>query len=871
MSTAVEVDPFARSYLDFLRGKFKFDYTYGFDIDPDEISPVLKAHQRDCVQWALRGGRRAIFASFGLGKTLMQLESMRLIGEHDPCRRLIICPLGVRQEFRLDAERHLGMEVRFVRTDADVSDDCGLYLTNYESIRDGKLDPDLFDAVSLDEASVLRSFGSKTYQTFLSLFAKCKYRFVATATPSPNRYKELIHYAGFLGIMDTGQALTRWFQRDSQHANHLTLYPHKADEFFLWLHSWAIFLEYPSQLGYSDEGYVLPPLDVRWHEIATGPGDAGEDRDGQRRLIRDATLGVTAAAREKRDTLSVRVAAAKALVDESPEDHFVLWHDLEDERRAIKMAIPEAVEIYGTLDLDEREDRIIRFSDGEYRLLATKPELSGSGCNFQRHCHRMIFVGVGFMFNDFIQSVHRCQRFLQEHPVRVDIIYADSEREIVKILRRKWAEHEILRERMSAIIHEHGLDHLSVTELLGRTLGKNRVEVTSDEWTTANNDCVLELSGQMWADGEIVAMPDDAMVADESVGLIVTSIPFGNHYEYCADYQDFGHTDDNGHFWEQMDFLSPQLWRVLMPGRIFCCHVKDRILFGNTTGAGYSTVSPFHAEAIVHYMGHGFEYMGMITVVTDVVRENKQSYRLGWSENAKDGAKMGVGSPEYVLIFRKPQTDRSRGYSDIPVTHDKVEYTRARWQVDAHAFWRSSGDRLLGPEDMEGLTTAERMRLFSDWTLNCIYDYEAHIRIGEYLDGRGVLPATFMLLAPGSHHPDVWTDINRMITLNTEQARRNEALHVCPLQIEIVDRLIGRYSNPGELILDPFGGLGTVAVRSLRLGRRGRSVELNTDYFTDSVRYLQAEERRVLTPSLFDLEALLEERPVQEVAVGEAL
>jgi hypothetical protein len=302
-----------------------------------------------------------------------------------------------------------------------------------------------------------------------------------------------------------------------------------------------------------------------------------------------------------------------------------------------------------------------------------------------------------------------------------------------------------------------------------------------------------------------------------------------------------------------MDYLTPELLRVLAPGRIYACHVKDRILFGNVTGAGAPTVSPFHAEAITHGIGHGFDYMGMITVVTDVVRENNQTYRLGWSENAKDSSKMGVGSPEYILLFRKPQTDRTRGYADLPVTKDKTVYTRSRWQTDAHAFWRSNGDRALTPDEYEALPVAERKRLFTDETLRGVYDFEAHVRIGEHLDQSGQLPATFMLLSPASWHPDVWTDINRMLTLNTEQSRKAQAMHVCPLQFDIVDRLIGRYSNPGELVYDPFGGLMTVPVRAMKLGRRGRSVELNPGYFLDGVKYCQAAEHRVMMPSLFGL------------------
>ena len=173
--------------------------------------------------------------------------------------------------------------------------DSQIVLTNYERVRDGDIDPSYFVATSLDEASVLRSFGSKTYQTFLDKFKNVPYKLVATATPSPNKYKELIHYAGYLEVMDTGQALTRFFQRDSTKANHLTLYPNMEDEFWLWISSWALFITKPSDLNpeYSDEGYDLPPLEVRWHEIPIHYGDAME-KDGQMQLFQEAAEGLKA-------------------------------------------------------------------------------------------------------------------------------------------------------------------------------------------------------------------------------------------------------------------------------------------------------------------------------------------------------------------------------------------------------------------------------------------------------------------------------------------------------------------------------------------------------------------------------------------------
>ena len=823
------------NYRDFLANKVRMAPVSGFPVEDAEINPILKPHQRDMVKWAVKGGKRAIFAAFGLGKSVIQIEVLRIVCEKSAGRGLIVLPLGVRQEFRRDGLM-LGVEIKFIRR-IEEAGDTGLYMTNYETVRDGKLDPNLFTAVTLDEASVLRSYGSTTYQTFLDLFDGVRYRFVATATPSPNRYKELIHYAGFLGIMDTGQALTRFFQRDSTQANNLTLYPHKEREFWLWLNSWAIFLQKPSDLGYSDAGYDLPPFKVIYHEVLADIADGGTDRDGQSALFKDTAIGLVSASREKRDTMDTRIEKMGEILAAAPEDHFIIWHDLEDERRAIEKAVPGAVSVYGSQDLEKREQAIVDFSDGKFQYLAAKPVIAGSGCNFQRHCHKAIFLGIGFKFNDFIQAVHRIHRFLQGEPVEIHIIYAESEREVLRTLQGKWENHNHMVEKMSEIIRQHGLDKLSAADVLTRSIGIERIEARGDGWLVANNDCVDEVRS----------------MADNSVDLVVTSIPFSNHYEYTPSYNDFGHTDNDGHFFEQMDYLTPELLRILKPGRIYACHTKDRIMFGNVTGMGMPTVNPFHMKTAFHTMQHGFAYMGMITVNTDVVRENNQTYRLGWSENCKDGSKMGVGSPEYILLFRKLPTDRSKAYADDKVAKSKEDYTRARWQVDAHAFWRSSGDRLLTPDELAVMGPDMLAKTFTEWTLKNVYDYETHIKIGEALEKRGALPSTFMSLAPGAHDDFTWHDVNRMRTLNGEQTRKGLENHICPLQFDIVDRLIKRFSNPGEMVFDPFGGLFTVPYRALKLGRQGRASELNPGYFLDGIKYLQAMEREVSTPSLFDV------------------
>lgn len=828
-------------YKEFLKTKIELAAESGFNVQEENINPALKPHQRDAVIWALKGGRRALFESFGLGKTIQELEFCHQVIRHNEGgKALIVLPLGVKQEFTRDAVSILGYQKpRYVRTMEEVlAADEEILLTNYERVRDGDINPQYFVATSLDEASVLRSFGSKTYQTFLNKFKGVRYKLVATATPSPNRYKELIHYAGYLEVMDTGQALTRFFQRDSTKANNLTLYPNMEDEFWLWVSSFALFVTKPSDISpdYPDDGYELPPLDVRWHEISVKYGDA-QEKDGQMVLFTEAAEGLKEAAAVKRDSIEARVAKMKEIVEDSRGEHFLLWHDLESERHAILRALPETVDIYGSQDYEIREKRVIDFSDGKIRLFATKKSLSGSGCNFQRHCHREIFLGIDYEFNDFIQAVHRCYRFLQKEPVVIDIIYMENERAVKDALLEKWKNHNHMVEKMTGIVKKYGLSGAGKQHDLQRKMGVETVKIEGKRYTAVNDDCVEEIRRM-----EI-----------DSVDLIHTSIPFGNHYEYSANYNDFGHNRNTDRFFEQMDYLTPELLRILKPGRVAAIHVKDRVLFGNTTGTGMSTIEPFHALCISHYMKHGFQYFGMITVVTDVVRENNQTYRLGWSEQCKDGSKMGVGCPEYILLFRKLPTDRSTAYADTPVKKDKESYTRAQWQIDAHGYWRSSGDRLVSKEELETVSVDSLQKVYRKFSRETVYDYKEHVELAKKLDENGKLPAVFMVVAPGSWNQlEVWDDINRMKTLNTTQSRRRQQMHVCPLQIDIVERIINRYSNEGDLVLDPFGGLMTVPMTAVKMGRRGYGIELSTDYFRDGVGYLQEAENELEVPTLFD-------------------
>ena len=716
-------------------------------------------------------------------------------------------------------------------------------ITNYERVRDGeegvRIDPNYFTATSLDEASILRGFGTKTYQEFLPLFSNVPYRFVATATPSPNRYKELIHYSAYLGVMDSGQALTRFFKRDSTKANKLTLYPNKEREFWIWVATWALFLTKPSDLGYPDDGYQLPELRVHTEIVEVDNSTAGTDKDGQVKMFRDAALSLQDAARERRDNMPAKIDRVLEIINrpENKDDHFLLWHDLESERVELCKRIDGCKAVYGSQDDDEADKVIEDFREGRLKYLAAKPEMLGEGLNFQYHCHKAIMF-IDYRFNDKFQAIARIYRFMQQYPVDLYLIYAESEQEIYRSFMQKWKQHRDMVENMTTIIRDYGLFGLDAQEKLMRYMFSKREERKGNLYTAINNDNVLECR----------------QMSDNSVDLIVTSVPFSNHYEYTSSYNDFGFNADNDEFFKQMDYLTPELLRILRPGRLACIHVKDRVLFGNATGDGMPTIDPFSDMCVFHYLKHGFRYMGRITVDTDVVRENNQTYRLGYGEMCKDGSKMGVGCPEYVLLFRKLPTDTSKAYADTPVTKVKYgDYSLARWQIDAHADWKDGGNRLLTFDDVRNLGIDKIRRFFRKYSKEHIYNYENHVAFAEELEAHNKLPRTFMAVDPVSHKEYIWDDVVRMKTLNSRQSQKNLQMHICPLQIDIVNRLIERYSNKGDLVFDPFGGIQTVPYCAVKLGRKGLSTELNYDYWKDGLAYLREAEMDISSPTLFDL------------------
>lgn len=1009
-----EVENKQSEYEAFLQGKVIISEDFGFDLPEDKLSAILKPHQKDICLWGLKGGRRAIFASFGLGKTFMQLEIAKQCIDKENKPFLICCPLAVAGEFKRDNKKlNTGYEITYI-TDSDTIQDYRpqIYITNYERVRMGDIDPSKFCGVSFDEASILRNLKTETTNYILKRFTQVPYRFVATATPTPNDYIEILNYAVYLGVASRGHLLTRFFQRDSTKAGHLTLYPNKEKEFWMWVSTWAVFVNMPSDLGYDNTGYDLPELNIIEHQCRADKKESYIDKFGKTVMFKDLSKSLIEVSREKRENVFVRLnelekclyicmeslnkknankgaisgvveqkqggelgeatnkkqtrLSEKQICIQGQEQKVEGGESGENERASIEKQrhsevegisegvlskeqsegknklpctkvekgirhndsgirevisysekemcdlqksctggeelndrplsqkekcegatlptvqhsdwvisgqsentssrnyIPNQIIIWCDRNIEQdliegilkknnisfvslrggeteavKEAKMSFWRDGKACVFLSKTVMYGCGINMQQ-ASEMIYFGITYKFQDFIQGLHRIFRYGQEWACNAHIIYTDNEYEVLKALYKKWDNHKRLQLNMIELVKEYGLNKQIIKQQMERQLFKGGKKITIGNAVLYNNDTVI-LSA------------DKNEIPDNSIDMILTSIPFGDHYEYSDNYNDFGHNHGNVNFFKQMEFLTPNLLRCLKPGHVAAIHVKDRIRYSYQNGTSFTTISDFSGQTVQHFIDNGFYLMGKITVVTDVVRENNQTYRLGWSEQCKDSTKMGVGLPEYILLFRKAPTEMNNAYADEPVHKDKEDYTRATWQLDAHAFQRSSGNRFMSLEEMKRFDLS---RICSAWKFHNeenIYSYQEHLQTCEYLEEFGKLSSLFMTLPVHSNNGLVWTDINRMDTLNTNQANSKKEKHICPLQLDIIERLINRYSMKGDTIYDPFGGLFSTAYKAIEMDRKAISVELNAEYFQDGCFYVNAKNYQLNVPTLFDV------------------
>lgn len=427
-------------YDDFLAQRRAAAPTAGFTVTDRDLHPSLFPFQRTCVATALRRGRAALFEDTGLGKSRQILEWMRHVARHTQGRALLLVPLAVAHQFVRDEAPALGLQLAYCRSQAEAdASGCPLIVTNYEMA--SRFDPAQFAGVALDEADIISNFVGKTNRLLSAMFRNTPYRLVATATPAPNDLIELGRYSEFLGVMESGEMLTRYFIRDSQSAATLRLrHWAAAGPFWDWLTSWAICIGLPSDLGaYTDDGYLLPPLTIEQHTVDVDYGRAW----AQGQLFPGARQSATDLWATKHETHVARCELSAALVSRKPADPWIVWCSTDEESRLLCKLIPDAVEVRGSHTPEEKERRLTAFFTGQARILVTKPKIAGQGLNFQ-HCADMVYCSPTFSFKYFYQGLRRIYRFRQQRPVTCHVVIAETEENVIAAVERKQAQHRQL-------------------------------------------------------------------------------------------------------------------------------------------------------------------------------------------------------------------------------------------------------------------------------------------------------------------------------------------------------------------------------------------------------------------------------------------
>lgn len=718
------------SYAAFLASKRHVIPDLGPIVEPADVHPLLFDFQRDLVRWAVRKGRAALFADTGLGKTFMQLEWARLIGAE---RTLIVAPLSVARQTIREA-RKIDADVVYRR---DGSLGPGITITNYEMVE--HFDAASYDAVVLDESSILKALDGKTRRRLTEMFAETPYRLCCTATPAPNDLAEIGNHSEFLGILPHHEMLSAFFvhgsSEDAGGKDEWRLKGHAEDAFFRWLASWAMAIRTPSDLGYDDDGYRLPPLDIR-------PEFLPVDYVPEGQLFFGGLRGITDRSRARRATERIRCERAADLVH-GTDDQWIVWHGLNDEGRILADLIPDGVLVEGSQSPEAKAESIEAFQDGRVRVLITKPRIAGFGMNLQ-NAHRMAFVGLSDSWEAYYQCIRRSWRFGQTQPVEVAIVLSDAESAIYENVMAK--EREALRMQARLIEHVAAFER---EELLGRPEeSEYRTDtVRRDNWTMHLGDSAERLRE----------------IADASIDLSIFSPPFMSLFTYSPSERDVGNSRTPEEFWTHFGFIIDELLRVTRPGRNVVCHVQQV----PTTVAhdGVTGLRDFRGDTIRAFIDRGFVFHGEVTIDKDPQAQAIRTKAKGllFVQKERDRSWLRPAFADYILVFRKP------GENAVPIREDTI--TNDEW---------------------------------IEWAR------------------------------------PIWYGIRESETLNAAEARdQRDERHIAALQLETVRRCIRLWSNPGELVLDPFAGIGTTGYVAVQNSRRFLGIELKRSYFAAACRNIE--------------------------------
>lgn len=755
------------TYETFLDGKRIVEEARGLP-DVPELNPMLFDFQRDIVQWALKRGRAAIFADCGLGKTPMQLEWAYRV----PGNVLIVAPLAVAQQTIREGEK-FGREVNYARN-ADESLP-GITITNYE--RMDKFTPGMFDGIVLDESSILKSYTGK-YKTFLIEFAKdIPFRLACTATPAPNDHMEIGNHSEFLGIMPSNEMLARWFINDSMHFGSYRLKGHAVKSFWEWVSSWAVCMEKPSDLGYPDKGFILPPLTKRMHVVKA---DMGTPSDGM--LFRLPDLSATGIHKEMRLTCDSRAAKVAEVIngDDSP---CVIWCNTNYEADALRKVLPGAIDVRGAMKLEKKERALIGFATDEIKQLITKPDIAGFGMNWQ-HCNRQVFMGLSYSYERYYQCIRRCWRYGQQRPVTAHIVMSDTEMPIYERVMQKAKGHNEMQEKMN-----------SATKNIC-FLSDKKLNLDYDYKSKAGRGWEMQLGDSC----ELIGRIDDG-----SVDFSIFSPPFSSLYIYSDSIRDMGNCKDDDEFFEHFKYIIVELLRATRPGRLCAVHCKNLVYYKNQRGT--AGLRDFRGEIIRQFIDAGWDYHSEVTIWKDPVIEMQRtkSHGLLHRQLCKDSTFSRQGLPDYLVVFRK--WDKSGEDDRVSPVHGQSS------EVRFHAEGGYAGES--GPTNVRS-------------------DRDHSIQVWQ------------------RYASPVWFDIRQTHCLNKKMAKETgDEKHICPLQLDVIDRALDLWTNPGDLVYSPFAGIGSEGYCAVKAGRRFIGHELKESYWVKASQYLaQAELEN--TPSLFE-------------------
>ena len=709
-------------YKEFLKKKAVVDVPTGLETIP-EINPTLYDFQADITRWALKRGRAAIFADCGLYKTGMQCEW----ANHIPGNVLILAPLAVAPQTVILAKNNLDLDVQYCRDQGDV--EPGITITNYEML--DHFDPTFYTGIVLDESSILKSYSGKFRNQIIETFQQTPFRLACTATPAPNDYMELGNHSEFLGVMSRVEMLSMFFVHDGGDTSKWRLKGHAENDFWRWICSWAVNIRKPSDLGYDDGDFTLPPMEIQQHTVKVSQAQSGF-------LFPVEALTLQERQQERKATTNSRVEECAALVAGNPDVQWLIWCNLNDESAKLKAAIPGAVEVKGSDTIAHKEKSVIGFQDGTIRTLISKPSMFGYGLNLQC-CHNMAFVGLSDSYEQFYQAVRRCWRFGQKESVNVHVITAETEGAVVRNIQRK--EDDAMK--MAANMIEH-MKSIETENIRGLTQDKTiYVEdyAEGDNWKLYCGDSC-----------EIIKK-----IPDNSIHFSIFSPPFASLYTYSNSDRDMGNCKDDKEFAEHFKFLVPELFRITMPGRLLAFHCMN--LPTSKERDGVIGIRDFRGELIRVFVDNGWIFHSEVCIWKDPVTAMQRTKALGLlhKQIKKDSCMSRQGVPDYLVVMRKPGDNPER------VTHTGESFPVSVWQQYASP---------------------------------------------------------------------VWMDINPSNTLQRFSVREErDERHICPLQLEVIDRAINLWTNPGDTVFTPFAGIASEMYVALQKGRKAIGIELKSAYW----------------------------------------